>query len=172
MNSYRSKKVEKRPSKIIGGYGIFAREAILQGEIVCIKGGHILSERDFENLGAREKQYCLQISDHFFIGPRTQEELPRNAIYINHSCEPNVGFEGDITYVALREISAGEELTHDYAMCFSTELTGLLPMACSCHTELCRGTITGNDWKHPALRERYGNHFSAYILKKLSRMGV
>jgi hypothetical protein len=35
---------------------------------------------------------------------------------INHSCEPNVGFAGNIILVAMREVIAGEELTTDYAL--------------------------------------------------------
>ena len=37
-------------------------------------------------------------------------------LFINHSCEPNVGFAGDIVLVAMRDISPGEELTTDYAL--------------------------------------------------------
>lgn len=34
--------------------------------------------------------------------------------YINHSKTPNVAYVEDLTVVALRDIVAGEELTHDY----------------------------------------------------------
>jgi hypothetical protein len=34
-------------------------------------------------------------------------------LFINHSCEPSVGFAGNIVLVAMRDISAGEELTTD-----------------------------------------------------------
>jgi len=37
-------------------------------------------------------------------------------LFINHSCEPNVGFAGNVVLVAMRDIEAGEELTTDYAM--------------------------------------------------------
>jgi uncharacterized protein len=37
-------------------------------------------------------------------------------LFINHSCEPNVGFAGNIVIVAMREVIAGEELTTDYAL--------------------------------------------------------
>jgi SET domain-containing protein len=37
--------------------------------------------------------------------------------YMNHSSEPNVGSDdGDVTYYALRDIAAGEELTMDYRL--------------------------------------------------------
>jgi len=31
-------------------------------------------------------------------------------IFSNHSCDPNIGVQGQIVFVALRQISAGEEL--------------------------------------------------------------
>lgn len=36
-------------------------------------------------------------------------------IFSNHSCEPNIGVQGQIIFVAMRDIAAGEELTHDWA---------------------------------------------------------
>jgi hypothetical protein len=36
-------------------------------------------------------------------------------IFSNHSCDPNIGVQGQIVFVALRQIAAGEELTHGWA---------------------------------------------------------
>ena len=36
--------------------------------------------------------------------------------FLNHSCEPNVGFGGNIVLVAMSDIEAGEELSTDYAL--------------------------------------------------------
>lgn len=61
------------------------------------------------------------------------------AIYINHSCEPNCefDFEGEQAFVvAGRDIDAGEELTLDYAYD-----PGGTPEACVCGTDACRGMI-------------------------------
>jgi hypothetical protein len=56
-----------------------------------------------------------------------------------------------------REISAGDELTIDYA----TMITDPgWQMACRCGAASCRGTIRGDDWKLPALRTRYAGHFA------------
>jgi hypothetical protein len=62
-----------------------------------------------------------------------------DAIYINHSCEPNCefDFEGEQAFVmASRDIDTGEELTLDYAYDPSGP-----PEACVCGTDACRGTI-------------------------------
>jgi len=43
------------------------------------------------------------------------EEREGSMIFSNHSCEPNIGVQGQIVFVAIRDIAAGEELTHDWA---------------------------------------------------------
>ena len=166
QDSYRSPKTEVRGSSRIDGKGLFAKAPISKGEIIAIKGGHILGSGDYAGLGNLPKQYCLQIDDGFFIGPRADEEIGGNAIFINHSCEPNVGFEGQIIYVALRDIKPGEELCHDYAMCFTARKHDF---KCNCGAKGCRGRITDDDWKLRGLQERYGNHFVMFILDKIRR---
>jgi len=52
----------------------------------------------------------IQVSDDLFIGPSTMAEREGGMMHINHSCEPNLGLQGQIVYVALRDISPGEEL--------------------------------------------------------------
>jgi SET domain-containing protein len=32
-------------------------------------------------------------------------------LFINHSCEPNVGFAGNIVLVAMRDVAAGDQPT-------------------------------------------------------------
>ena len=93
----------------------------------------------------------------------SKDELSDMVIFINHSCDPNVGFDGQIVYVATRNIEPGEELCHDYAM----ERTDDYFLECHCGSELCRKKISGNDWKIPELQERYRNYFSSHILKKI-----
>ena len=164
IKSYRSPKTEVRKGSRIEGKGLFAKEPIKKGEIIAIKGGHILTSEEYDKLGDLPKQYCLQIADDFFIGPRTEAEIEENAIFINHSCEPNVGFDGQVIYVALRDLSKGEELCHDYAMCFTTRK---YDFECKCGSKNCRGRITDNDWKLKELQGRYGNNFAWFILKKI-----
>lgn len=162
--SYRSPKTEVRERSKIQGKGVFAQEPIKKGEIVAIKGGHILTSKEYESLDEVAKHYCHQIEDNFFLGPRSEEEIEGNAIFINHSCEPNVGFDGQITYVALRDIKLGEELCHDYAMCFTCRK---IEFECNCGSN-CRGHVTDADWKLKNLQEKYGNHFASFILKKIN----
>lgn len=164
IKSYRSPKAEVRESSRIQGKGLFTREFINKGEIVAIKGGHVLDSEEYNRLDESSKRYCLQIDDNFFLGPKTKEEIKDNAIFINHSCKPNVGFDGQVVYVALRDIEPGEELCHDYAMCFTGRN---YDFECNCGAENCRGVITDNDWKLKELQVRYSDNFAWFILKKI-----
>lgn len=63
--------------------------------------------------------------------------------YLNHSCEPNVGFiEGDLRLFALRPIEVNEELLWDYSTSMN-EAQWSLP--CYCGAVSCRGRIESFD---------------------------
>src|SRR6516164_5626586 len=114
--SYLSPKTEVRESKI-HGRGLFATADIGKDEIIAVKGGHIvdgktLREKITPVLGPVE----IQIGDDLFIAPVSDEERELSMLYSNHSCDPNLGVIGEITFVATRDIRAGDELTHDWAM--------------------------------------------------------
>ena len=42
-------------------------------------------------------------------------------------------------------------------------------MQCRCGTASCRGIISGRDWQRPELQRRYGEYFSAYLLRRIAR---
>ena len=88
--------------------------------------------------------------------------------YVNHSCQPNSGFKGQIFLVAMQAISPGEEITFDYAMALypSPASTVVFSMECSCGTSACRGRITEDDWQKPELQARYGGYFQWFLQKK------
>ena len=44
------------------------------------------------------------------------EEYEPVMLFLNHSCEPNVGFGGNIVLVAMSDIEAGEELSTDLSL--------------------------------------------------------
>jgi hypothetical protein len=159
-----SPKVEKRPSRI-DGVGLFARAPIAAGELVVVKGGHVLAraERDAlaETLGPAE----IQIDDHLFIGPVTEAERYDAMMHLNHSCDPNVGVRGQISFFAMRDIAAGDELGFDYA----TGDDDAWEMECQCGSPLCRRRITGQDWRRPELQQRYRGWFSLYLERKIGK---
>jgi SET domain-containing protein len=161
--SYRSPKTRVRASPI-HGRGLFATRRIRRGEIVAVKGGHILDRRALARSPARAAASYIQIEDDLYIGAVTRGEVRPNKLFINHSCEPNVGIRGQITFVALRDVAAGEELTYDWAM----EENWRARTRCTCQSPSCRGILTGRDWEIPVLQRRYRGFFSAYLAAKIA----
>jgi len=92
----------------------------------------------------------IAIADGFFIGPVAEEERDGEMIFSNHSCDPNIGVQGQIVLVALRDILAGEELTQDWA----TTDDDLYEMQCNCGSSQCRQIITGKDWRKKELQQK------------------
>ena len=162
--SWFSSKVEKRRSAI-EGRALYAVADIAAGEAVAVKGGHILSRAERDEIATSLGPAEIQISEHLFIGPRTQAEREGSMLHLNHSCTPNLGIEGQIVFVALRDIAAGEELTFDYATGDDDDWT----MDCRCGAPGCRGTITGQDWRRPELQKKYSGRFAAYLQRKIDR---
>ena len=164
--SYRSPKTEVRESPI-HGRGLFATADIAKDEIAAVKGGHIVS-RDFlrREITPRLGPVEIQIGDDLFIAPVTQEEREGSMLYSNHSCDANLGMRGNIVFVAIRDIPAGDELTHDWCITDDDDYS----MQCKCGSQKCRGILTGKDWQCPELQARYAGYFSAYLAEKISRL--
>lgn len=163
--SYRSSKTEVRQSPI-HGRGLFALAAIARGEIVAVKGGHIISRAQLREITPELGPVEIQIGDGVYIAPVTAEEREGSMLYSNHSCAANLGMRGEITFVALRDIAAGEELTHDWAVTDDEDYS----VTCNCGAPNCRGTLTGKDWQRPDLQQRYAGYFSAYLAGKIAKL--
>ena len=84
-------------------------------------------------------------------------------LYINHFCEPNIGVQGQIIIVAMRDIDADEELNHDWATTDDLDYK----MKCNCQSDDCRGIITGNDWEDPALQQIFEGWFSWFLQQEI-----
>lgn len=147
--SYRSSKTEVRVSPI-EGQGLFAVRPIGKGKVVAVKGGHILDGKALPAVEAQIADSFIRIGDGFFIGALRRGEVKANKLYLNHSCNPNLGIRGEITFVAMRSIRGGEELTYDWAM----EDTGPTTLNCRCGGKNCRGKFTRSDWRISALQKR------------------
>ncbi|HJQ31179.1 MAG TPA: SET domain-containing protein-lysine N-methyltransferase [Pyrinomonadaceae bacterium] len=164
--SYISPKAVVRESPI-HGRGLFAAEAFAAGEVVCVKGGYVF---DRETLRSMPEWYAsaeIQVAEDLFIGPLAQEEREGSMVFSNHSCEPNVGVRGQIVFVAMRAIEAGEELTHDWA----TTDDDVYELECNCGAHACRRRITGQDWRRKDLQEKYRGFFSSYLAEKIRLAG-
>jgi uncharacterized protein len=160
--SYLSPKTAVKPSPI-HGKGLFAIEPIRSGEIVCVKGGHIFHRSRLQTVAAMLGPAEIQIGEDLFIGPLSLGERDGSMIFSNHSCDPNIGVRGQIVFVAMRDVHAGEELTHDWAMTDDDTYE----IECRCNAPACRKIVTGQDWRKKDLQEKYRGYMSWYLLEKI-----
>lgn len=163
--SYLSPKAAVKES-LIHGRGLFAVTPIAKAEIICVKGGYIFNRQTLDAMPDWYRAAEIQIAEVLFIGPLHEQEREGSMIFSNHSCEPNIGVQGQIVFVALRDIAAGEELTHDWA----TTDDDAYQLECRCGAASCRKTITGQDWRRADLHAKYADYFSWYLAEKIKRL--
>ena len=164
VSSWISPKTQKGLPSKIHGLGFFAKEPISKGEILAVKGGHIIDRQTVLDNREVINNSQEQITDDLYLAPLTPEEEKTTMVYCNHSCEPNGGWQGQVIFVAMRDISAGEEILIDYAMHFDDDI---MQFECNCGTPSCRHQITGRDWQIPELQKKYKGYFAWFLEQKI-----
>jgi len=161
--SYLNPKCEARPNKW-GGCSVYALENISKDELVSLWGGKVIRRDELDPSMPRFTERVLQMDEDLFLLTAEQKE-PNDCF--NHSCEPNLGFFGQVGLVAMRDIDAGSELTFDYAMSDGSPYD---EFDCHCGNANCRGKMSGNDWKRPALWKKYDGYFSPYLARRIKSL--
>lgn len=114
------------------GLGVFATAAIPRGTLVITHRG---IERELTIVP--DEMRAMQIGPGLWLCQDVENDSPDN--YLNHSCEPNVGFtQGTLSMYALRDIASGEEILWDYST--SMNEAGWR-VKCYCGASSCRGEI-------------------------------
>ena len=162
--AYLTEKCEVRNRDVAGGKAVFARELIEPGELIAVWSGRLVSANELDDLPEDIRHHTAQVEEGLYLASLSPHEPPD---YINHSCEPNAGLEGQIAIVALQRIQPGDEVTIDYAMCDGSPYD---EFECGCGSAICRGRITGDDWRNPTLWERYAGHFSPYLQRRIDAL--
>ena len=70
--------------------------------------------------------------------------------------------------MASRDIAVDAELCHDYAM----DRTDDYRLQCCCGAALCRGAVTGEDWRLPEVQARYEGFFVEYVAEKIRYLSM
>jgi uncharacterized protein len=161
--SYLNPKCEER-DHVEGGCGVFATAMIAKDELISLWGGRIVRKNELDPSMPRFTQRVLQVDEELYLLTAEQQE-PNDCF--NHSCDPNLGFFGQIGLVTLRDIKTGEELMFDYAMSDGGPYD---EFECYCGSSNCRKKITGSDWKLPELWEKYDGHFSPYLARRITTL--
>jgi SET domain-containing protein len=152
--------------------GSFAVEPIAQGEVVIVWAHAIIDVRQAGQ--ARDGQLYVRADGQYIWQPDSWVDLdgydPAEE-WLNHSCDPNVWMDDEVTLAARRDISAGEELTGDYAL-WELDPAWICPFGCNCGSHLCRHRITGRDWELPELQRRYAGHWHPVIEARIAELAV
>ncbi len=151
--------------------GVFTNKKITKDTIIVIFGGYVFTFAEESTFAPPMNDFAHQISSEFVIGVRKKAEI-QPVDYINHSCEPNSGFGGQIFLIAMRDIDAGEQITFDYCMVLSKakNVNEDYRFKCNCGTKTCRNFVTWDDWKNPELQKKYKGFFQWYLEKKIEEI--
>lgn len=158
---YVSPKVTRRIRPEKGGYGVFANQQILAGELVVVWGGDVVVYEEWRDLSPVAQRHSIQVEESLYLVPH---ELPEVGDFVNHSCSPNAGLSGQTALVALRTVQKGEEICYDYAMSDGSPYDEFM---CSCESVECRSRVSGNDWRLPEIQTKYAGYFSPYIQRRI-----
>lgn len=151
-------------------YGVFVREPIPAGTTVVVYGGVVITEAEFNALPEDLQHFPFNIADGLFLAPRDMNDIGVGE-RINHSCDPNAGFSGQINLCALRDIKRGEEVTFDYATCVASD-GGAFVLNCECGAPTCRSVVTGRDWMLPDVQKRLFANFQPFLQEKVRGVEV
>ncbi len=153
------------------GKGVFTKKAVKKGTVLVIFGGYVFTFAEESTFKDGMDDFAHQISSEFVFGIREREEI-QPVDYINHSCEPNCGFQGQIFLVAMRNIKKNEQISFDYCMVLSKakNVKKEYRFNCECGLKTCRHVVTWNDWKIPALQKKYAGYFQWYLNEKIKKL--
>ena len=151
----------------IQGVGTFAIEPIPAGQLLILTtGGLVLTpeHRQSQTIELEAEMYNEEwLSNGLsIVTPKVFH------YYVNHCCEPNavdLSRSPHITqYVALRDISAQQEITTDYGIFGGSRIE-----PCTCKSPHCRGRVTPDDWQLPELQQRYRMYFPWHLEQRIQQ---
>lgn len=113
------------------GLGVYVRRAFGRDEVVFTATGTV---RHYES---RTLEDAFRYTDWLGVGEDTYLDMAKPFVFVNHSCEPNLGIRGALEFVALRDIEVGEQLSYDYSLTSNEPFE----MICRCGAPSCRRVI-------------------------------
>jgi uncharacterized protein len=118
----------------IEGKGVLAKRDFKKGDIVFILKGQITHWIVKDEKTSSAGPNWIGIAHNVWLDPAYPY------MYLNHSCDPNIGIKGKVTFIALRNIKKGEEVVFDYSTT-EDDLFWELPFKCMCKAKNCRSRI-------------------------------
>ncbi|MBP6945319.1 SET domain-containing protein-lysine N-methyltransferase [Patescibacteria group bacterium] len=160
-----SHKVEIRKAES-EGEGMFANQLIQAGEEVVKFGGEYSNNHNEVEVARSAGKLIMQWDEELWS---IEERGDGDDYFLNHSCDSNLWMKDAYTLIAKRDIQIGEELTADYAI-WEADKTFVSKWECRCGSVECRGQVTGKDWRSSELQERYKDHFTPLLNKRIAKL--
>ena len=142
------------------GRGLFATRALPVGHTALLWGGAIVTSEEVTSQPRSRWPYAFALEEGLYLCGGNLDGSPEPADHVNHCCDANLGFLGQVAIVVRRPVEAGEEVCIDYATCDPTSLD---EFDCLCGAEGCRGRFTADDWRRRDVRDRYQGCFTPYV---------
>lgn len=162
--SWINPKIEIKNSPV-SGRGMFALEKINVGEDILTFGGDYIDTASADE-ERRDGKLVMQWDEDLFTAEDRGDD---DTYFVNHSCDGNTWMKDAFGLIARRDIFPGEEITADYAL-WEADENYISQWKCQCGSNKCRGRVTGLDWQQPELQERYAEHFSPLINKRITAL--
>ncbi len=151
-------------SSIIHGKGLYSKRLFERGSDILRIGGclfHISERRS----GYVMPSTTTPVSEQVIMAERVRGSKDYSD-YLNHSCDPNIGFRDAISIVAIRDIPAGEELVIDYAF-WECDSAWKLKTVCNCGSRNCRQNVTGENWQLVKPTDECYRYFSPFLKRRI-----
>ena len=139
------------------GLGLFATRVIKRAGYIATYRGPILTVKEAEKRERQGAKYMFELTKKLTVDGSPRWNVAR---YMNHSCWPNakpVIKKGKIWFVAMRDISPGEEITYNYGKEYYEyflAIGGCLCAGCRIRTAARRAKKTAA--AHPAAHKTNG----------------
>ncbi len=121
-------------------FGLFSKTKIKRNDVVFIAKGNLFKDT-IEDIGdSMAHRNAIGVDPDTWLEPYETDPLR----FVNHSCDPNMGIKGSVTFVALRDIRPHEHLTVDYSITECDKLWNFKIQTgsnCKCGSEKCRKVI-------------------------------
>jgi hypothetical protein len=164
-----SPKLKGGKSKI-HGEGVIAAQPIAKGEKLMEFGGLRISTADIATELYRPRSVWI-VAENTYLALPESDPVPSIDENLNHACDANSWLADEVSLVARRDISAGEEITLDQGTWnFDEDDYAWDTDCCTCGAEHCRGALTENDWKRSDVQERYRGHFHPYVQRMIDAL--
>ena len=134
--------------------GLYSKKNIKRNEVVFIAKGTIIQENVTTIEESMDHRDAIGITRNTWLDPFESNPLR----YLNHSCSPNLGIKGSVTFVALRNINKGEHLTVDYSITECDKLWNFKIQTggyCKCGEPNCRRIIKSIQFLPPDIYKKY-----------------